>query len=126
MVVPDGHDEDNTLGEGLVDGREPTDGSEMVGVTENALLLGAEVSGDGVESGAHSGDVDLGVLNDDAILNIDTADFFKSAGIGTVCGDKLGNDSDLLSGIDDLSGSIEAGVTHTVRVEVATILVADS
>jgi hypothetical protein len=126
MVIPDRHDENDTLSEGLVNGRESTDISKVVGVTENGLLLSAEVIGDGVEGRRDSGDVDLGVLDDFAVLNIDTADFLKSTGISTVSGNELGNDSDLLGSVDGLSGSIEAGVTHAVRVEVASILVANT
>ncbi len=125
MVIPDGQDEDDTVGEGLVDGGESSDCSEAISVVESGLLGGAEVGGDGI-IGSHSGDVDLGVLDDYTILDVDAADFLESTSVGSVGGQELGDDGHLLGGIDDETGSVERGVTHAVRVEVASILVANS
>jgi len=125
MVIPDGQDEDDTIGESLVDGGESSDCSEAIIVVESGLLGGAEVGGDRV-IGGHSGDVDLGVLDDLAVLDVDTADFLESSSVGSVGGQELGDDGHLLGGIEDETGAIERGVTHAVRVEVASILVANT
>jgi hypothetical protein len=125
MVVPDGHDENDTIGKGLVNGGESTDGSEVVLVVEDGLLGSAELVGDRVV-GSHSGDVGLGVLDDYTILDVDTADFLERTSIGSVSSDELGDDGDLLGGIDSLAGSVEVLLTLAVRVEVASILVADT
>jgi len=126
MVIPDGHDEDNTLGEGLVHRGESTFSGKLVIITESGLLGDAEVGGDRVIRGVDSGDVDLGVLDDNVVLDIDTADFLEGSSISSISSQELGNDGDLLGSIDNLAGSVEGGVTHAVRVEIASILVADT
>jgi hypothetical protein len=113
MIIPNGHDEDDTLGESLVDGAHTTNGREVVIVAKCGLLGGAEFIGDGIV-GSHAGNVDLGVLDDLAVLNVDTADFLERTSVSVVGGLELGDDGDLLGGIDNETLSVEGGVTHAV------------
>jgi len=99
MVVPDTHDEDHTGTHGFTHGCKATLGLEVVGVTEGGLLVSAEVFSDGVVCG-HSGNVDFGVLDDLAILNIQPADFAEGTGGGVVARQELSDDGELFGGID--------------------------
>jgi hypothetical protein len=83
VVVPDGENQDHTLGKGLVHGSEATLGSEVVVVTEGGLLVGAELLGDGIV-GAETGNVGLGVLDDLAVLDVETADLLQRAVSGAI------------------------------------------
>jgi hypothetical protein len=123
VVVPDGEDENHTLGHGLVHGGEATLGSEIVGVAERGLLSSAEGCGDGVV-GSHTGNVGLGVGDDDTVLDVEAADLVERTAGGTVAGEELGDDGELGVGVDLQAWAVVGGVTHTVRVEVATVLVA--
>ncbi len=60
------------------------------GVVEDGDLVSAVVGGDGVNRGGESGDVDVRVLDDDAVLNVDAADLAEGAGGGSVVGEELG------------------------------------
>lgn len=123
MIVPDAHDENTTASKRLTHTGKTTLGRERAGVTEDGLLLGAEVGGDRVGS-SDTGDVALGVLNDNAVLDIQAADLGEGTGGSVVGGDELSDNGDLLGGIDGLAGAIEVGVAHTVGVEITTIFVA--
>ena len=125
MVVPDGHDENDTLGEALSNALEATERLVLVVVTEGGLALIAERIGDRV-TGADAVDVDLGVLDDFAVLLVDTADLDELTGVGVALGDELGDNSELGAGVDKLAGAVEGGVAKTVRVEVAAVFVADT
>jgi hypothetical protein len=76
MIVPNGEDEDHTLGKGLVHGGEATLGSKVVVVTEGGLLVGAELLGNGIVGGETS-NVGLGVLDDLAVLDVEAADLLE-------------------------------------------------
>lgn len=124
MVVPDAECEHHAVVEGVTHGLKTTLSSEVVGVAELGLLLFAVILGDGVDGG-DARDVNVGVLDDFAILDIDAADLRESAVGGTVCGDKLGYDGDLRLGVDSAGGAEEARRSHTVRVEITSVLVAN-
>jgi len=72
---------------------------------------------------SHTGDVDFGVGDDFATLNVDATDLLEVAGGGTIGGQELSDDSHGLGGIDGETSAVEGLVTHTERVEVATSLV---
>jgi hypothetical protein len=125
MVIPDGHDQDHTLGQSLIHRGEASLVGEVVVVTESGLLGSAEVNGDRVV-GSHAGNVGLGVGDNLAILDVETADLTKSTAGSTVGSDELSDDGDLLGGVDGQAGTEEGGITHAVGVEIASILVADT
>jgi len=70
-------------------------------VTEDRLLLGAVIVGDGVVI-TDSGPGVLGLEDDNVVLNPDTTDLDELTSGGHVVGDELGDDGDLLGGIDSL------------------------
>jgi len=124
VVVPDGEDEGHSGGETSAHASEAALVLEGSGVAEGRLLVSAVLRGDGVVGG-HSGNVDLGVLNDLAVLDVDAADLLEGSRGGTGVGEELSDDGELLGGVDGLSGAVEGRITHAVRVEVAAIGVAD-
>ena len=65
----------------------------------------------------------MGVLNHFAVLNIQPCNFDQGFVIGS---GKLRNDSELSGGVDSFVWPVEIRGTVAVRVEVATVLVADS
>lgn len=87
MVVPDGHDQDHAVGEGITHLGQAALGGERVGVAESGLLGSAPSVGDRV-SVSEAGDVGLGVLVDDTVLDVDAADLREFASGGTVVGDE--------------------------------------
>lgn len=121
MVVPDGHDEDHGLGKGLAHLLQATLLVEVIDITESRLLSIAERLGDGVASDASN--LGLRVLNDLAVLDIEALDLTE---IASRVLEELGDDGELLGGIDGLALTVEGGVTHAVRVEVATIGIAST
>lgn len=125
MVVPDAENESDTAVESLTHTGETALGLEAVGVAEDGFLLGAEVGGDGRASG-DTGDVDNGVLDDDTVLDIKTADLGERAGGGAVGGDELGHNGELVVGVDNLVRPVEALVPETVGVEITAIFVAET
>lgn len=125
MVIPDAESEHHSSVEGITHSLQATLGSKVVPVAEGGLLLGAEVVADGV-GGGDSGDVGRRVLDDLAVLDIETADLSERAIGGSVSGDELGDDGELGAGIDGHPLAEERLVAHTVRVEIATVLVADA
>ncbi|CAG8779468.1 10370_t:CDS:1, partial [Acaulospora colombiana] len=116
---------DHTLGHGLVHGGETTLVGEIVGVAERGLLGGAECGGDGVVGG-HTSNVGLGVGDDFAVLDVEAADLVEGTAGGAVARQELGDDGELGVGVDGQAGAVVGGVAHTVRVEVASVLVAHS
>jgi hypothetical protein len=125
VIVPDGHDQNHTLGHRLVHGYVAVLGLEVVGITKDSLLLVAELSSDGGE-GVNASNVGWGVLVDDAVLDVEAADLGEGTSVGTVSGDELGHDGELGVGVDGLASSVEAGVAHAVGVVVTAVLVADT
>lgn len=122
VVVPERHDENHTLCEGVAHGLHATGASEVVVVAENALLVLAEIVVDSVT--ADTSDVGSGLLEDLATLDVNTADLLKVAGVSAVGGDELGDNGERLLGIDRLARAVERLVAHAEGVEVATIPVA--
>ena len=125
VVVPDGENENHAGSHTLGDGGKTSLVGERWGVVEDGDLVSAVVGGDGVVRGGESGDVDVGVLNDDAVLNVDAADLAEGAGSSSVVGEELGDDGELLGGVDGHASTVEGGVAHAEGVEVAAIGVAD-
>ncbi len=123
-IVPQTHDEDGGPRERLAQRGETTLGLELGVVTEDGLLLVAEVSRDGVDD-VDAGDVDSRVLDDYAVLKVQALDLNERAGRSSAVGDELSDDGELLAGIDSASGAVETSVAHAVGVEVATVGVAD-
>ena len=66
----------------------------------------------------------LRVLDDDTVLDVQTADFYEIARGRVVRRDELGDDGDLAVGVDSETRSEESLVAHTEGVEVAAVLVA--
>lgn len=125
VVVPDGHDQDHTGTHSSAHWAESTLCLKVINVTESDLLVGAELGGDRVV-GLHAGNVGLGVCDDLAALDVDTANFAEGTTGGVVAGQELGHDSHLLGAVDGLALAEEGLVTHAVRVEIASVLVADT
>ena len=105
IVVPDGHNQDHSLGEGTAHLGHTTEAGKDVGVAEGGLLSGAELVAERVPL-SHSGDVDLGVLEDDTVLDVDAADLLECARGGTGGGQELGDDGHLLGGVDLLGWAV--------------------
>jgi len=95
------------------------------GVTESGLLLRAVSIGDAVDL-VDSGPGILGVGNDFTTLDVKSANLGEITSLSTVRSDELGNNGELALGVDGESRSVEGLVTLTERVEIATILVADT
>ena len=125
VIIPDTHDEYHTIGKGFAHVRETTVRSEGIGIAEGRLLLGTEVSSDGVH-GVHSRDIDLRVLDDLAILDVETTDLAESTARRVGAGQELSDDGELGAGINREALSIEALVAHSEGVEITTIGVANT
>lgn len=125
MIVPDAENDSDAAGECLSHAGKTTLALEAVGVAEDGFLLGTEVGGDGV-AGGDAGDVDLGVLDDNVVLDIQTTDLGKRAGSGAIGSNKLGDDGELGVGVDGLAGSVELLLAETVGVEVTAVFVAET
>lgn len=126
MVVPERKDESHSALEGLAHAFEATARLEAVSVAEQSLLCVAEVIGDGVVSGAEACQVRLRVLNDNSVLNIETADFDEVTSGCVVSSDELRDDGDLLVCIDGETLAEERLSAHAEGVIITTILVANS
>lgn len=125
MIVPDAENDSDAAGKRLSHAGKTTLALEAVGVAEDGFLLGTKLGGDGV-GGVEARDVDLGVLNDDVVLDIQTTDLGKRAGSGAVGSNELGDDSELSVGVDGLAGSVELLLAETVGVEVTAVFVAET
>lgn len=75
---------------------------------------------------SHSWNVGLGVRDDHTVLDVETTDFRKSTGGGVVGSQELSDNGEFRVGIDGQARSVEAGVSHTEGVEIATGLIADT
>lgn len=121
-VVPDGQDEHHVL-KGLAHLGESTLGLEVVGVVEGRLLLRAEAVGDAVGR-VDAGDVGHGVGDGLAVLDVEAVDLAQRTRGGAVVGNELGHHGEGLGGVEGHAGTVELGIAHAVRVEVASRLVA--
>lgn len=98
VVIPNTHDQDHSFLKGITHSGETSVSGEGVGVTDNVLLVSAELVGNRVVS-SQSWDVSLGVLDDFAVLNIDATDLGEST-VGCVVGGKeLGDNGELGVGL---------------------------
>lgn len=124
IVIPDGHDKDGRSN-GSTHGGISTESLELVLVTEGGLLSITESIGDGVTWG--TGVLGGGVLNNNAVLDVLAADLNEGTRGGSVVSDELSDDGHLGVGVELLVGawSVESGVTHSVGVEVTSVLVAN-
>jgi len=68
----------------------------------------------------------VGVGDGDAILDVETADLIEVTRGSSGVGKELGNDGNLLGGIDGLARAVEVLDSHAVRVKVASVLVANT
>ena len=125
MIIPERHNEDHSLLEGVTHDLKTTELLEAVGVVEDGLLSVTEVVGDRVVA-RDTGNGGDGVLDDLAVLNVDAADLSEVTGLGAVGSEELGNDGDGLGGVDGETGAEEGLVAHAEGVEVASVLVAES
>jgi hypothetical protein len=120
VVVPERHDEDVAASKRRAHTVEAANGSELVVVAESSLLGLAEAVGDGVA--ADAGDSGLGVLEHLAVLDIEALDLGQAGARA----DELGDDGHFLLGVEGGAGAVEVLDAHTVAVEVAAVLVADT
>jgi len=125
VVVPNTEGQNHTDVHCLGDTSQTAMWSEAVTIAEGSLGSAAVGGGDGVVGG-HAGDVDLGVLDNLAVLDVETTDLGERAAGRVVVGEELSDDGELGVGVDGLSGAVETLVAHTVRVEVTTVGVANA
>jgi hypothetical protein len=127
IVVPDTQNENHSVSQGAAHLGQATLLSKHVAVLEYRLLVGAELVRDRVIVGAQSRNIDLGVLNNNTVLDIETTDLLQSSAGCTGGGMELSYDSDLLARIDleARARSVVGLIAHAERVEVATRLVTD-
>jgi len=125
VVIPNREHEDHATTHGTTNTGHTALLLEAVGVTEGGLLGIAEIGGDGV-IGGHARDSGLGVLDDLAVLNVETTDFAECAGGGVVAGKELSDDRELAAGVDGHAFAVEVLDTHTEGVEIATVGVTDT
>lgn len=123
VVIPDREDESHTSIEVLTEGSKTALLGEFVGVTGDLLLFLTELVGDLVGL-CDSGDVGVGLLDDLAVLDVDTADGCEGTGGGIVVRQKLCHNCDLRLRVHSLARSEKVGCTESVGVEIASILVA--
>lgn len=117
MIIPQAHDEDHTIGEGLGHVGCSTLLLVSVSVPEDSLLRIAELGCDGVTRDASNGRV--GLSDSLSVLNVEALDFHSVASA-----DELRDDSKLLGCINSLSLAIEVLDAHAVGVEVTAIGIA--
>ena len=98
---------------------------EAVVVIEGGDLLCAEFGVDLV-GGRDTGDIRVGVLDNFAILDVDAADGTQGTSVSAISSNELRDNSEGLGAVNDLGGSVEAGVAQTVRIEVASIWITDT
>jgi len=125
MVVPNTKCQHHSFPQGGLHAPHPTLGREAIGSPKRSLLACAELLRDGVERG-HAGNVDFRVLDDFTVLDVKTADPSEAPAGRVIGGEELGDDRDLLRGVDCEPGTKERLIAHTVGVEVATVGVADT
>lgn len=123
VIVPDGHDENGVL-ESLSLLGETSLGASGVWVTEDSLLVGTELIGDGVTW--NTSDLGLWSGPDLASLSPEALDLNKSSAVGTSVGQELGDDRNWLGGVNGEAGSwtVEVQVAHAVSVDITSISIA--
>lgn len=122
VVIPDGHDEDHTLGHTGGHGLESTVVFPAVlGLVKDVLGGITEFLVDGVASDTF--DLGLRVGDDGAVLDVEALDLGESAGVITSVGDELSDNSEGLAGVNDHALTVELLVAHAVGVEVTSIRV---
>jgi len=126
MVVPNGEDEDHSRRHSLGHVGKTTLVLEVCGVAERRLLVVTVCGGDRIVSSGHSWDIDLGVLDDNTVLDIQAADFLERSGSSSSVGDELSNNSEFLGSVDGLASAVEVRGSHAEGVEVATIGIANA
>jgi len=126
MVVPDGHNEDHTIIHGFSHLFKTTLLLEIVCISHDIFERIAHIVSDRIVLGINSLDVRFWVLENFTILNEDSSDFAKVSGVGSIGSDELGNNGHWLGGINSLVWTIEIFDTSSVRVEIATIFIADT
>jgi hypothetical protein len=92
----------------------------------DGLDICAVVGLDGVVCGRDTWDVDVGVGDDNTVLDVETADLAESTAGGSGSSQELSDDGEWLGGIDGHARAIEVRDTIAVRVEIATALVANT
>ena len=125
MVVPHAEGQNHADVHCLGDTSQTTVRTEAVAITESFFGRGTVSGGDGVVC-RHAGDVDFGVLDNLAALDVEATDLRERAARRVVVGKELSDDGELGVGVDSLAGAVEVLVTHTVGVEIATVGVADA
>lgn len=125
VVVPDRHGQNHAGLESSTHLLETAESGEVVGVAEHSLLLSTEVVGDGVD-GVNSWDGNGGVLDDLAILNVETTDLVEVTVGSTVSRDELSDDGELAACVDGHTFAKESLVAHTEGVEIASVLITNS
>jgi len=125
VVVPKAQYEYQAFVQGITHRLQPSQGLERILVTEEFLLVIAELVGDRCVR-FNAGEVCSRVLNDLPVLHVDPPDFGQVAVGRTVGGDELSDNGDRLVGVDSLARAEEIGRPHAERVEVASVLIAHS
>jgi len=126
VIVPKREDEDHAVRHRFRDLGKSTLVLEAWGcVAERGRLLGAVLGVDRV-GGGDTGDRSERVGDDDAVLDVEAVDLVESASGSATVGEELGDDGEFGVGVDNLSWAIEGSVAIAVRVEIATIGIADS
>jgi hypothetical protein len=125
VVVPERQDKNVSSLKRLSHNLKTSKSLEVVGITEDGLLLCAVGVGDVID-GVNSRPVGVGVGDDITILNIPTFDGIKVTRGGTGVSNELSDDREFLGGINGLAWTIEGGISHTIGVEIATVTIANT
>jgi len=99
---------------------------EAVGVSKGGLRIRAELLGDRVGGREEAREVDFGVLDDLAVLLVDTTDLGQCTRGRVVVGDELRHDGELLAGVNGHALAVEVLDAQAERIEVAAIGVAET
>lgn len=99
-------------------------GLERARGVEDRGFISAVCRGDGIAGDAW--DSGLRVGNDDAVLDVVSADLTQCAAGGTCVGEELCHDGEYFVRIDGCARSVEGCVTHAVGVEVASVGIASA
>lgn len=118
VVVPDGHDEDHVLGQGVAHALEAAALVEDVGVAEGRLLRVAVLLRHRVAG--HARDGALAVGHDLAVLHVEALDLAE----GAARLQELRHHRQLLGRVELEAGAVERLVALAVAVEVASVGVA--
>jgi len=78
VVVPERKNEDHSLFEASGHGRKSAFGLEAIRISKRCLLLRAEFLSDRIKARVDARNIDMGVGNGDAVLDVETSDFTES------------------------------------------------